>query len=265
MMATLLKTTFFVVLLAGSALQPATAQSQKLVLGNEGTYPPFSILGTDGSLSGLEPELARAMCERMATECEIKAMDFSALLPSLLADKIDVVATQLNPIPERLEKTEFSRPILMNPEGFVVRKDWSGGFDNTALKGKKIAVQKGSSHARYVEDKLPDAIPTYYENPDQIKLDLLAGRVDAVFGPKINYTIHLIDTPDGKDFMISEQDFWTVAENVGMSWAVRKGEMELIGKINTALDSLIADCSYSNIRKKYVSKQLLPEEPANCL
>ena len=71
----------------------APAQAAKLLLGNEGTYPPFSILGTDGSLSGLEPDLARAMCERMEAECEIVTMDFSALLPSLISGKIDMIVS----------------------------------------------------------------------------------------------------------------------------------------------------------------------------
>ena len=145
----------WVVLLAFAVSTPA--QAEKLKLGNEGTYPPFSIVGTDGGLSGLEPDLARAMCERMGADCEITAMDFSALLPSLISGKIDMIVSQLTPIPERLEATEFTIPVLLNPEGFVVPKGWSKGYDNAGMSGMRLGVYKGSSHAKYVETQLPGA------------------------------------------------------------------------------------------------------------
>ena len=60
--------------------------------------------------------------------------------------------------------------------------------------------------------------------------------------------------------MLSEPDFWAAGEKVGMSWAVQKGEMALVKKANAALQSIIDDCTYTKIRKKYLSVQLLEEE-----
>lgn len=238
--------------------------AQKLTLGNEGTYPPFSILGTDGSLSGIEPDLAREVCDRMGAECDIVAMDFSALLPSLISGKIDMIVSQLTPLPERLEATEFTLPIIFSPEGFVVPKDWDKGYDNAAMSGLKMGVYKGSAHAKYVETNLPDAKPVYFENNDQMALDLLAGRIDAVFGHKVNWQTLLIDKPEGKDWKLSESDFWATGEREGMSWAVQKGEVDLVKKINQTLESIIADCTYTKIRAKYLAVQLLDEE-AKCM
>jgi arginine/ornithine transport system substrate-binding protein len=59
------------------------ARADKLTFGNEGTYPPFSVIDPSGRLTGFEPELAREMCKRMDAECDIVAMDFKALIPSL--------------------------------------------------------------------------------------------------------------------------------------------------------------------------------------
>ncbi len=240
------------------------AKAQKLTLGNEGTYPPFSILGTDGNVSGIEPELAREMCNRMGIECEIVAMDFSALLPSLISGKIDMIVSQLTPLPERLEATEFTVPIIFNPEGFVVPKGWDKGYNNEAMSGMKLGVYKGSSHAKYVETKLPDAQPVYFENNDQMMLDLLAGRIDAVFGGKINWQTLLIDKPEGADWKLSEPDFWATGKKEGMSWAVQKGQVDLVKDANEALESIIADCTYTKIRAKYLAVQLLEEE-SKCL
>ncbi len=254
------------VLVALGTFHWASAEELKLKLGTESSYPPFTIMATDGSMTGMEPELVRAMCKRMKADCEIVSMDFDALLPSLITGKIDGIVTQLNQTPERMEKVEFTRAIILNPEGFVVPKDWNKGYDNTTFKGLRIAVQKGSVEATYVTTHLPDAIPVYYEGPDSAKLDLLVGRVDAVFGAKINWSTEFIDTPEGKNWKIGEPDFWTAGEKIGNSWAVQKGEKALVEKMNKALDSLIADCTFTKIRKKYLSIQALPgEEPARCL
>jgi ABC-type amino acid transport substrate-binding protein len=235
------------------------ASAQKLTLGNEGTYPPFSIVGTDGRVTGIEPDLAREMCKRMGAECEIVSMDFSALLPSLIAGKIDMIISQLTPLPERLEATEFTLPVVFSPTGFVVHKDWEKGFDNEAMSGMKLGVYKGSSHAKYVEVNLPDAQPVYYDNNDQMALDLLADRIDGVFGDKINWQLLLIDTEDGKDWKLSE-DYWETGEREGKHWAAQKGNTELIKIVNEALESIIADCTYTKIRKQYLAVQMLDEE-----
>src|SRR5690349_18874849 len=84
--------------------------AEKLVLGNEGSYPPFSMVDASGKLTGFEPELAREMCKRMETECEIVVLDFKGLIPALLQNKLDAVATQTKPLPERKAKVLFGRP-----------------------------------------------------------------------------------------------------------------------------------------------------------
>src|SRR5882724_698020 len=68
-----------------------SASAETLKLGNEGVYPPFSILDPSGKLSGVEPDVAREMCKRMAVECELVVMEYKALIPSLLQGKLDAV------------------------------------------------------------------------------------------------------------------------------------------------------------------------------
>jgi ABC-type amino acid transport substrate-binding protein len=240
--------------------QAPSAQSLKLKLGNEGTYPPFSITNTDGSLSGLEPDLAREVCRRMGADCEITAMQFSQLLPALTAGEIDMIASQLTPLPERLEATEFTIPLILNPEGFVVSKNWVQGYDNAAFKGKRIGVIQGTSMAKYVEQNLPDAQPVYFEGGGEVQQALLAGKIDATFMSKIYWQLKLIGQPEGKDWKLSVRVFWAAGEPGGMSWAVQKGETALVAKVNEALKSIIDDCTYTEIRKKYLAMQLLPEE-----
>ena len=244
---------------AGSAL----AASLNLKMGNEGTYPPFSIVDASGNLSGLEPELARELCKRLDADCDIQAMEFKALLPSLISGKIDVIVSQLFPKPERLEKTEFTNPVLANPNSWAVPQGWSDAITPDTLDGKTIGTIKGSWYLADMKAWAPDAEIKQYENIDQIRLDLLAGRLDLAIGGKLNWIRVLIDAEGG--------DAWTLVDakeplvgTEAYSWAVQKGNIELRDKVNTALAAIFADCTYTEIRKQYFSEPTSDQEPATC-
>lgn len=42
------------------------------------------------------------------------------LIPALLQKKLDAVVSQTKPLPERKEKVLFGRPVLFNPDSYVV-------------------------------------------------------------------------------------------------------------------------------------------------
>ena len=77
-----------------------------------------------------------------------------------------------------------------------------------------------------------------------------------------------MDTPEGKDYKTlpgpGEDNLWLLGSRIGAGWAVQKGEIELIEKVNSTIESLLADCTYTNIRKEYISVPTLTDEPANC-
>lgn len=250
-----------------AAAAPASAET--LIVGNEGTYPPFSMKQPDGALVGIEPDLVREMCKRMAIECEFSVMDFQALIPSLLQGKIDMLGSQLTPLPERKAKMLFAKAIIFNHDTFVYRKDKTYDFANKeAMKDVVIGVQSGTPQAKYVQTTYGDVLtPKLYTNPDQMRLDLLAGRLDMVFGANLNWTSSLIDKPEGKDWRLADFTVWTGDPTLpeaerGSSWTVPKGKEALVEKMNAALEAMLADCSFTKIREKYLSVPISPDEKA---
>lgn len=246
-------------------------RSETLKLGNEGIYPPFSMVAADGTLSGFEPDLAREMCVRMKVECEFVVMDFKALIPSLLQGKFDVLVSQLNPTPERQAKLLLSMPMLYNPSTFVVKKDTDYTFTKEGVTGKnlKMGLVRGGFATKYLADRYGDAFEyVFYDNPDQIRMDLLAGRIDMTFEAKINSTIELIQKPEGKDWKLAGGEHWSgdpaiPLEKRGNTWAVRKDAGPLMDRINATLVSMIEDCTYTKLRKKYFDITLLAKD-AEC-
>lgn len=237
--------------------------AEKLILGNEGSYPPFSMVDASGKLTGFEPELAREMCKRMETECEIVVLDFKGLIPALLQNKLDAVATQTKPLPERKAKVLFGRPILFNPDSYVVKEDTNYTFTKEGLKGVKIGLQRGSAQAKYIAEHFGDAVETvFYDNPDQIRLDLASGRLDMSLGPKISWTLEFLNKPAGKGWKFAGGDLWTGGGEQGSSWIARKDSQELLDRMNKTVDSIVADCTFTKLRKQFMEVVLLPEEKA---
>lgn len=247
-------------LLAG-AMSPASAE--KLVLGNEGSYPPFSMVAASGQLTGFEPDLAREMCKRMNVECEIVVMDFKGLIPALLQNKLDAVATQTKPLPERKAKVLFGRPVLFNPDSYVIPADKDYTFTKEGLKGVRIGLQRGSAQAKYVAETFGDAVQVvFYDNPDQTRLDLASGRLDMSLGPKISWTNEFLSKPAGKNWKFAGGDLWTGGGEAGSSWIARKDSQALLDRMNQSIDSIIRDCTFTKLRKQYMEVELLPEEAA---
>ncbi|SON55671.1 Lysine-arginine-ornithine-binding periplasmic protein precursor [Hartmannibacter diazotrophicus] len=248
----------------------AAATAETIRLGNEGTYPPFSMVNAAGDLVGLEPDLARAMCERMGVDCEIQVMTFKALVPSMLQGKFDVLISQITPTAERKEKMLFSRRIIANPMVFLVPTDFDAPMTQEGLAGKgmKLALQSGGAHIKMAKDMFGDSVEyVLYDNPDQFHLDMQAGRVNMSFEAKLNAEVEFLSKDAGKGFKITEGEYWIgepdVPENErGLAWAVRKDDPELVKRMDAALESLIADCTYTEIRKKYLEINTLPEDAA---
>jgi arginine/ornithine transport system substrate-binding protein len=248
----------------------APARAEKLLLGNEGVLPPFSMVDSDGVLRGVEPDLAREVCKRMNAECEFVVMDFKALIPSILQRKFDILASALFPTPERKEKIAMSRRLFKNPITYIVPVDSHYTFTKEGLRGKgiKLGLTRGAASTKWLQDMYGDAIEySFYDNPDQAQLDLLAGRINMMFHAKINMTISLVMKPEGKKWKFDGGEYDIGQEGLpekerGLAWAVRKGDEAMLTRVNAALDSVFADCTITTIRKKYLDITTSPEDAA---
>lgn len=245
------------------ALFLGSAQAETLKMGNEGDYPPFSITQPDGTLSGLEPTLARALCKKLGAECDIQPMEFKSLIPALATGKIDMIVSQIFPTPEREKAVDLTIPVLENPEIWITKAGANATVTPETLKGKSIGIIKGAWNVELVKNYAPDATLNQYDNISAIRLDLEAGRIDIASAGKLAALRGFIDAKDGKDWQLVEP----VKELIGagtFSWAVQKGNTELRERVNKALGELYADCTYTNIRKDFFSLPTSSQEPASC-
>lgn len=232
-------------LLAGFSLSAGASQTIRFAA--EASYPPFEFIDADNKIQGFDVDLANALCHEIDADCTFTNQAFDSLIPSLKFRRFDAVMSGMDITPEREKQVLFTQPYYDNSALFIAQKGKLANMD--ALKGKRVGVQNGTTHQKYIGEKLPDVKVVPYDSYQNAILDLKNGRIDAVFG----------DTAVVNEWLKNNQELAPLGEKVtdktyfgnGLGIAVRQGNSELQGKLNAALDKVKANGTYKTLYSKW--------------
>ena len=267
--------------LALSATTFANADEKTLTIATEGAFPPFNMTRPDGTLDGYEIDLAKDLCARMEVECKIVTQDWDGVIPALQARKFDVLMAAMSITPEREQMVDFSIPYQLglmgfgvmagtpladlpgtgeavnigsNPEKFAeVIEKWK-----PLLQDKIIGVQSGSSNSIFLEKYLKDVVEVReYPSTEEHDLDLLSGRVDAVFAA---YPVLMgdMEKPEFKDMKIVGTGVRGDVFGKGAAAAFHKGDTELKAKFDKAIQAAIDDGTIKKLSIKWFKSDQTP-------
>lgn len=230
----------------------AVSQDKTIKIGTEGAYPPFNNLTSDGKLVGFDIDIANALCEEMQVKCEFVVNDWDGMIPSLIAGKFDAVIASMSITEERKEKVDFSEKYYNTPPAIAVPKDSDiSEASDAGLSGRIIGAQSSTTHSNYAEEKLSSADIRLYPTPDEYKLDIANGRVDAVVDDVIVLS-EWLKTDDGACCkLLGTLTPDPVINGEGAGIAVRKGEDELREMFTTAIAAIRENGKYKEINDKY--------------
>lgn len=243
----------FLSMLAGSAvastISPVLAQSV-LKVGSTPTGMPFTFLDPKtNTIEGVMVDLVKAIGAASDFKVEIEGMQFSTLVPALTSKKIDLISAAMYITPVRLEVINFSDPIYTYGEGLLVpatdTKDYVSFND---MKGYVVGAQIGTAYVDALKATgLFPEVKLYKTSPDLLA-DVNAGRVQAVFAdaPIMAYTLKQGQFPNVR---LVKSYKPTITGSVGIG--VRKGEDELLKKVNAGLAKVKADGTLAKILTKW--------------
>ncbi|WP_296034388.1 transporter substrate-binding domain-containing protein [uncultured Gemmiger sp.] len=220
----------------------------KLVIGVEGTYPPFTYHDDNGELTGLDVELGKALAEKLGVEVEFQEAAWDSLLIGIDTGRFDTVINSVSITDERAEKYDFSDPYYYEARRVVVRADDDSINGPEDLNGKKIATNTTNAF-----------IPWYEENgAEVVSIDTSAEAIDLVLSGRADFlgtsvpvlNAYLDEHPDAADklkvaFVIPN------SEDV-IAIPVSKGEPEFLDAINAALAELREEGTLKEISEKYL-------------
>jgi polar amino acid transport system substrate-binding protein len=216
-------------------------------------YPPLNFALENGTLTGFNVEIARAVCEELQIACTIQARRWDTLIDSLKAGKGDAVVASIAATAENRARIDFSQPYYQTPARFVVRKDASA-FAATAsgLKGKTVGIVGGSSHEAYIKAFFPGAKPKPYPDVPALETALRAGEIDVAFADGLTLSVWLNDELSANCCSFLGGPYCEslyFGEGVGI--AVRTDDSDLRRALNWALARLVSKGIYSELYLKY--------------
>ncbi|WP_188453973.1 transporter substrate-binding domain-containing protein [Virgibacillus oceani] len=224
--------------------------AKKYTVGVDTTYPPFEFQ-EDGEMKGIDIDLINAIAEDQGFEIEIEAMDFSGIIPAMQAGQLDIGMGGMSITEKRKETVDFSDPYFESGLSLVVAKDNSDITSIGDLKGKTIAVKKGTTGANYATENKEEYGYEIIQVNDSTSMfqEVANGSAAALLEdyPVIQYAIAKSDL----DLKVAGDKL--NGDNYGIS--VLKGENdELLKKINDGLANLKENGNYDEIISKYLGE-----------
>ena len=227
-------------------------QAADLRVGVEGAYPPFSWKESDGTLKGFDIEIAEAICAELKRNCVLVEQDWDGMIPALLAKKYDAIIASMSITEERKKRVNFTGKYYNTPAKFVAKKGSGLDISKAGLKGKRIGLQRGTTHQCFMEKMFPDAELVLYATQEEVFQDLAIGRIDANFSDSIAADDGFLKTDAGKDFeFIGGDQHDEACHGPGAGMAVRKQDKQLREDLNKAIKAIRDNGVYQKINAKY--------------
>ena len=224
----------------------------KFIVGFDANYPPYGYMGEDGEYTGFDLELAEAFCELEGWELVKQPIDWETKDQTLNGGEIDCIWNGFT-MNGREDDYTFSVPYVDNSQVIVVAKD--SGIDSFEdLAGKVVGVQAGSAALEVLQSEeeggrkeLTDTFKSLEQFADYniAFTELQAGALDAL-AIDIGVAKYQLESR-GTGFMMLDDILNKEQYAVG----VKKGNQELIDKINEGLQKLANDGTVDELAEKY--------------
>jgi polar amino acid transport system substrate-binding protein len=183
------------------------------------------------TLVGFDVDVCGAIAESIGVKIELKTLSVAARIPSVMTDRVDVVAAAMGYTPERAKQIDFSSAYYQVPIPVLVMND-SGINSFEDLKDKKVSAIRASTPELFARQKLPQSeILTFDDGP----LAFLALTQNKVQGMAITQgaAIGFLNRADGKAKFLDEVLHWE-PDCIG----IKKGETALLEAVNASLNNL---------------------------
>ncbi len=238
------------ILLAACGKSEDAGSKKVYRVGVDTTYPPFEFK-EGNTYKGIDIDLINAIAKNQGIKIKLSPMDFGGIIPAMQANQLDVAIAGMSITDERKKIVDFSKPYFDAGLTVVVKEDNNAIKSADDLKGKTVAVKKGTTGAKYAVDnasKLNIKVVQFNDSPAMFQ-EVSNGNADALIEdyPVISYAIAK------KDLGLKIVGGRLNGDQYGI--AVIKGKnQELLKKIDKGLAALKKNGEYDKIIENYLGK-----------
>lgn len=223
------------------------AAGGRLIMATNAEFPPYEYHDGD-AVVGIDAEIAKAIADELGMELEIEDIAFDSIIPEIVSGKADMGLAGMTVTEDRMQSVDFSNTYAKASQKIIVTED-SEIASPDDLKGVIVGVQLGTTGDIYVSDLEADGttVERYSKGFEAVQA-LSQGKIDAV----------VIDGEPAKTFVAETQGLKILDESFTdeeYAIAVKKGNTELLEKINGALKTLKDNGTLDEIVAKYIKAE----------
>ncbi len=218
-----------------------------IVFGTNAEFPPFEFVNAKGGVienfDGIDIAIAKKIGEDNGMTAKISNMEFDSLLIAIQNGQIDAAIAGMTVTDERKEEVDFSVPYYTATQVMLVKAD-STVASAKDLKDKKIVVVQGYTGEVCVKD-MGYKYEAFKKGTEAV-LEVVNGKAE----------VFVIDSATADEYLAQNEGLKIVKDAEAFeaeeyAIAVKKGNTDLLNKINASVQKMLDDGTISKLGAQY--------------
>lgn len=233
-----------------SAAESSSTEGSTIRFGTNPEFPPFEFVAANGvidTFDGIDMAIAKQIAEENGMTVQMESMEFDSLLVALQNGQIDAAIAGMTITEDRAKSVNFSTPYYTATQVMIVKED-SDITCAADMADRKICVVQGYTGETCV-NKMGYPYEAFKKGTEAV-MELVNGKCDVVVIDSATAAKYVADNAGLK--IVEDAEAF---ENEEYAIAVAKGNDELLEKINTAIEKMLADGTISDLAIQYIDAE----------
>ena len=223
-----------------------SCRAGEVVVGTNAEFMPFEFTDEKHEIVGFDIDVIKAVGKAAGFEVKVQNQAFDTLVMGLESGRLDAAISGMTITDARRQKVDFSEPYY-NAAQVIVVTDKSPGYEKVEeLKEKVVGAQLGTTGALMAEEVLGKENKglKLYRKYNEVFGDLKLGRLDAV----------VVDLPVAQAYLKKIEGLRISSPSMSEEQygiAVKKGNAELLNKVNDGLKKIRESGEFDKITEKW--------------
>ena len=225
-----------------------------LKVGTLSDAPPNIFIDKDGNFTGYDNELLKAMAAKLGLKVEFASTKFQGLLAQVKNKQFDVGSSSISTTDARRETVAFTNGYDFGYMAIVTKDDAKVKSFDDLKQGVRIGVVQGTVQDDFVTNTLK-LEPVRFPDYNTVYANVKSGQIDAWVAPS-QQAEGQVKSGDGTKIAekkVNTQNF--------TAYAVAKDNKPLADALNSALDAVIADGTWTKLTTQwYTDRPTIKEQ-----
>ena len=231
----------------------------KVVVGVKFDQPGLGLKEGD-NYTGFDVEVAKYVAKELGyTDVEFKESPSAQRETLIQSDQVKMIFATYSITDDRKQKISFGGPYFIAGQDLLVKADNTDITGPDSLNGKKLCSVTGSTSAKKIKDNYASGVQLQeFDTYSKCVEALSAGSIDAVTTDNVILAGFAAQPQYQGKLKVVGKPFSEERYGVGIT----KGDTDLCGKINTALEKMVSDGAWEKAIADTVGASGFKPDPA---